>query len=67
MMGTMRTDKEFDRMVQSEVYHYVDLIRLESAELIDESDTNYDIFAGELTNSMINVSVSYQACDYCQP
>ena len=51
MMGTMRTDKEFDRMVQSEVYHYVDLIRLESAELIDESDTKYDRFADELTNT----------------
>ena len=43
MIGIMRTVKEFGRMVQSEVYPYVDLIRLERAELIDESDANYDI------------------------
>ena len=57
MMSTMRTDKEFDRMFSGERINYVDLIRLESAELIDESDANYDVFADELTNSITNVSV----------
>ena len=50
MMSIMRTDKEFDRMFSGEMINYVDLIRLESAELIDESDANYDVFADELTN-----------------
>ena len=57
MMSIMRTDKEFDRMFSGEMINYVDLIRLESAELIDESDANYDVFADELTNSITNVSV----------
>ena len=60
MMSTMRTDKEFDRMFSGERINYVDLIRLESAELIDESDANYDVFADELTNSITHVSVYHR-------
>ena len=59
-MAIMRTDKSFEELMEGEFYNYVDLIRIESAELIDEDDANYDIFADELTNSKTNVSMFNQ-------
>jgi len=57
LMTIMRTDKEFDEMVQGEFYYYIDAIKIMKAELIDESAEDYDIFADELTDAKHNVSI----------
>ena len=57
LMTIMRTDKDFDDIVQGELYHYIDAIKIMKAELIDESAEDYDIFADELTDAKHNVSI----------
>ena len=60
LMPVMRTDKEFNEMLRGEFYYYIDAIRIENIELIDEDDVDYDVFADELTDANHNVSIFHK-------
>ena len=57
MIITLRTDPEFRKMTNTEFYNYIDAIRIESVEEIDEDVAEYDIFEEELTDGKHNVSI----------
>ena len=39
---------------------YIDAVRIESVEMIDEDDANSDVFADELTDANQNVSIFHK-------
>ena len=57
MIITLRTDGEFRKMTNTEFYNYIDAMRIESVEEIDENEAEYDIFEEELTDGKHNVSI----------
>lgn len=54
MMMLMRSDFEFNEMLNGEFYYYIDAIRIESIEKIDEEGVEFNVFDDELTNTERN-------------
>ena len=55
VMMSMRSDKSFDRMLEEPFYHYIDIIRLESVDLI-EGDGEFNVEDEDLTDAK-NISI----------
>ena len=56
----MRSDPAFKSFTDGEVYNYLDCIKIESADLVDEDAVDYDIFDDELTDAKHNISIHHR-------
>ena len=63
MMVTFRSDPTFRRTTEQAMFNYVDAIRIESIDFIDENVEDYDVLTDELTDANNNVSIYH---DYIQ-
>ena len=60
LVAVMRSDPAFKSFTDGEVYNYLDCIKIEGAELVDEDAVDYDIFDDELTDTKHNISIHHR-------
>ena len=60
MVAVMRSDPAFEKFTDGQVYKYLDCIKIESADLVDEDAVDYDIFGDELTDAKHNISIHHR-------
>ena len=60
LVAVMRSDPAFKSFTDGEVYNYLDCIKIESADLVDEDAVDYDIFDDELTDAKHNISIHHR-------
>ena len=60
MLLVLETDLDFKDMLRGEFFNYIDAIRIESAERIDDDGRDYNVMEDDLTDACHNVSVYHK-------